>query len=288
MNSETWDLGTPAGVSGMAGQGTVGTDALTAPEVFRFAGVVVRTVVVDGEPWFVAPDVARVLGYRDASNFTRRLDDDEKGTHQVSTPGGQQTVTIVSESGLYVAVIGSQVDSARDFKRWITHDVIPAIRRTGSYVAPMSEDEIVHRALAITARRVQQLETRVAELEPVAAHAETFRQADGLRTIGDIANDFKAHCAANFPGVKVKHQDVFDHAGRLAIIIRSASVRHNQPTAQAIEAGWARAHRTTFGTSTRGQQTAVSTRLTPRGEARLWDGLAAWLGAHGTLAIPNN
>jgi len=87
--------------------------------------------------------------------------------------------------------------------------------------------------------------------------------------------------------VKVKHQDVFDHAGRLGIIIRTASVRHNQPTAQAVEAGWARAHRTTFGTNTRGTQTAVSTRLTPRGEARLWDGLAAWLGAHGTLAIPN-
>ncbi|WP_336642085.1 phage antirepressor [Microbacterium sp. USHLN272] len=262
---------------------------MSALEVFNFDGADVRTIVINGDPWFVAADVARILGYRDAANFTRRLEDDEKGTHLVSTPGGAQNVTIVSESGLYVAVIGSQLDSARDFKRWVTRDVIPAIRRTGTYApAPaLSEDEIVHRALAITARRVEVLETRVAELEPVAAHAETFRQADGLRTIGDLANDFKAHCAERFPGVKVRHQDVFDHAGRLGIIIRTASVRHNQPTAQAIEAGWARGHRTTYGTNTRGQQTAVSTRLTPRGEARLWDGLAAWLGAHGTLAIPN-
>ncbi|KDA05546.1 hypothetical protein DC31_13720 [Microbacterium sp. CH12i] len=262
---------------------------MSALEVFRFDGVEVRTVVIDGDPWFVASDVARILGYRDASNFTRRLEDDEKGTHPVSTPGGVQSVTVVSESGLYVAVIGSQVEGARDFKRWVTRDVIPAIRRTGSYVAApeLSDDEIVHQALAITARRVEQLETRVAELEPVAAHAETFRQAEGLRTIADLANDFKAHCAERFPGLKVKHQDVYDHAGRLGLIIRGASVRHNQPTAKAIEAGWARAHRTTYGTNTRGTQTAVSTRLTPRGEARLWDGLAAWLGAHGSLAIPN-
>ena len=143
----------------------------------------------------------------------------------------------------------------------------------------------MHQALAITARRVEQLETRVAELEPVAAHAETFRQAEGLRTIGDVANDFKAHCAERFPGVKVKHQDVWDHAGRLGIVIRGDSIRHNQPTAQAIEAGWARAHRTVYDTATRGQQTSVTTHLTPKGEARLWDGLAAWLGAHGTLTV---
>ncbi|WP_455904684.1 BRO family protein [Microbacterium sp.] len=262
---------------------------MSALEVSRFDGVELRTVVVDGEPWFVAADVATILGYRMASDFTRRLDGEEKGTHPVRTPGGEQTMSVVSESGLYVAIIGSQVESARDFKRWVTREVIPSIRRTGSYstTPALTEDEIVHQALAITARRVEQLETRVAELEPVAAHAETFRQADGLRTIGDLANDFKAHCAARFPGVKVRHQDVFDHAGRLGIIIRTVSVRHNQPTAQAIESGWARAHRTTFGTNTRGMQTAVSTRLTPRGEARLWDGLAAWLGAHGTLAIPN-
>lgn len=105
----------------------------TGLAIFRFDGADVRTVVIDGEPWFVAADVARVLGYRMASDFTRRLDEDEKGTHSARTPGGMQDVTIVSESGLYVAVIGSQVPAARAFKRWITHDVIPALRRTGTY-----------------------------------------------------------------------------------------------------------------------------------------------------------
>lgn len=257
--------------------------------VFRFDGADVRTVIINGEPWFVLADVVAALGLtRSASAVVDRLDDGVRQTYPIQDALGRtQRATVVSEPGVYEVVIRSDAPRAAGFRRWLVHDVIPSIRRTGSYSveqAPiLTEDEIVHQALAITARRVQMLEARVTELEPVAAHAETFRQADGLRTVGDVANDFKAHCAANFPKVKVRHRDVWDHAGRLGIVIRTDSVRHNQPTAQAIEAGWARPHRSTFGTNTRGEQTAVSTRLTPRGEARLWDGLAAWLGAHGTL-----
>ena len=106
--------------------------------IFRYEGADVRTILIDGEPWFVAADVARVLGYRMASDFTRRLDDDEKGTHSARTPGGVQDVSIISESGLYIAVIGSQTETARDFKRWITREVIPAIRKTGMYSADHS------------------------------------------------------------------------------------------------------------------------------------------------------
>ena len=70
---------------------------MTALEVFQYDGAEVRTVVIDGEPWFVASDVARILGYRMASDMTRRLDDDEKGTHSTRTPGGDQEVTVVNE-----------------------------------------------------------------------------------------------------------------------------------------------------------------------------------------------
>ena len=253
--------------------------------MFRYEGADVRTVMIDGEPWFVLTDLCRVLALPNAAMVARRIDDDAKGVSQIDTPGGAQQMTVVSEAGMYEVVIRSDKPEAVNFRRWITTDVLPTIRKTGIYsTAPeLSEDEIVHQALAITARRVTQLESRVAELEPAAAHAETFRQAEGLRTIGDVANDFKAHCATNFPGVKVKHQDVWDHAGRLGLVIRGDSIRHNQPTAQAIEAGWARAHRTTYETATRGPQTSVTTHLTPKGEARLWDGLASWLGAHGSL-----
>lgn len=261
---------------------------MSALEEFSFEGSEIRAVVIEGKPRFVAKDVALALGYADTVNAVKQHCRGVAIHHPIEDRSGRsQMMRMIGEPDMLRLIAGSRLPAAERFERWAFEEVLPTVLRTGSYAAPMSEDEIVHQALAITARRVEVLETRVAELEPVAAHAETFRQAEGLRTIADVANDFKAHCAERFPGVKVRHQDVFDHAGRLGIVIRGNSVRHNQPTAQAIEAGWARAHRTTFGTNTRGQQTAVSTRLTPRGEARLWDGLAAWLGAHGTLAIPN-
>lgn len=91
----------------------------------QFQAEQVRVLEIDGEPWFVASDVARILGYRDAANLCRRLDDDDRGTRSVSTPGGEQRMTVVSEPGLYAAVLGSQVPGARDFKRWVTHEVLP-------------------------------------------------------------------------------------------------------------------------------------------------------------------
>lgn len=262
---------------------------MSALEVFNFEGIEVRTIVIEGKAHFVGRDVANALGYADATNALKQHCRGVAIHHPIADSMGRSQMTrLIGEPDMLRMIANSRLEQAERFERWAFEEVLPTVLRTGLYVAPMSDDEIVHQALAITARRVEQLEARVAELEPVAAHAETFRQADGLRTIADVANDFKAHCSQRFPGVKVKHQDVFDHAGRLGIIIRGNTVRHNQPTAQAIEADWARAHRSTYGTNTRGTQTAVSTRLTPRGEARLWDGLTAWLGQHGTLTIPRH
>lgn len=93
----------------------------------------VRTINRNGEPWFVANDVCRALEI--ARSQTRRLDNDEKDVHIVSTPGGDQQVSIINESGLYTLVLGSRKPQAHAFKRWITHEVIPAIRKTGRYSA---------------------------------------------------------------------------------------------------------------------------------------------------------
>lgn len=149
----------------------------------------------------------------------------------------------------------------------------------------MSEDEIIARALTIATGRVNALEAKVTELEPRAAQADMFRGAEGLRAIGDLANDLKVHAAANHPGVKVLQQDVFDLAGRVGLIIRGNTVRHNQPTAQAIKAGWVRPHESTVERSM-GPQVKVSARLTPRGYGRLWDAAVRNLTAWGAVLPP--
>lgn len=107
--------------------------ASTAITPFNFNDSEIRLIVRAGEPWFITADVARVLGYRDANNAGRVLDEDEKGTHVVSTPGGDQKLTVINESGLYALVLRSRKPEARKFAKWVTSEVLPAIRKTGSY-----------------------------------------------------------------------------------------------------------------------------------------------------------
>ncbi len=115
-------------------------------QVFDFEDNAVRVIEKDGEPWFVAADVARVLEYRDAEVACRALDDDEKGTLIVCTPGGAQEMRGINESGLYHLVLVSRKPEAKKFRKWVTAEVLPSIRKTGMYVAPevdvKSADEV--------------------------------------------------------------------------------------------------------------------------------------------------
>lgn len=102
-------------------------------QIFTFDLEPVRVLSLDDAPWWIASDIAAVLGYRDAANMVRNLDDDEKGTRIVSTLGGPQEVAIISESGLFGAILKSRRPEARAFRRWVTGEVLPTIRRTGQW-----------------------------------------------------------------------------------------------------------------------------------------------------------
>lgn len=101
----------------------------------------VRTIFKDNEPWFVAADVCRALEMSDVSMSLRRLDNDERGTSSICTLGGNQEMAIINEPGLYSLVLGSRKPEAKAFKRWITHEVIPAIRKHGGYLTPEKVEE---------------------------------------------------------------------------------------------------------------------------------------------------
>lgn len=119
---------------------------MNAVQTFDFDENPVRVIEKDGEPWFVAADVARVLEYRNAPDAVRVLDDDEADTHIMRTSsanGTEQTreVTIINESGLYHLIIVSRKPEAKRFRKWVTGEVLPAIRKTGSYVLPSDDGE---------------------------------------------------------------------------------------------------------------------------------------------------
>lgn len=157
-------------------------------DAFQYAGQQVRTVIVDGSPWFVAADVARILGYSATSAMTRSLDNDEKGMQTLHTLGGSQDMTVINEPGLYSAIIRSTIPSAREFKRWVTHEVLPQIRRTGQFgsALPTTLAEALELA-AIEARKIEALEAKAALDAPKVAAYDSLMDADGFYTMEAVA-----------------------------------------------------------------------------------------------------
>ncbi|WP_219721946.1 BRO family protein [Microbacterium aurantiacum] len=160
---------------------------MSALEVFDFEGVVVRTVVIDGEPWFVAVDVAMVLGYSATSAMTRTLDEDEKGVRNLHTPGGVQESTIISEAGLFSAILRSRVPGVRAFKRWITHEVLPSIRRSGAYVVPESREQLLARAVTAANELISEAHQQIEVLTPKAEAWDELASAEGDYAVADAA-----------------------------------------------------------------------------------------------------
>lgn len=114
----------------------------TALTVFRYDSKEVRTVMINGEVWFVAKDVCEVLELSDVSMATQNLDEDEKGTSKVCTLGGMQDMTVISEAGLYTLLVRSNKEEAKPFRKWVTHEVLPSIRKTGSYLSQRDKAEL--------------------------------------------------------------------------------------------------------------------------------------------------
>ena len=104
--------------------------------IFAYESSAVRTLDRNGEPWFVATDIAKILGYKLATDMAKMLDDDEKGMQNLHTLGGDQELLVVSESGLYAAILKSRRAEARKFRKWVTAEVLPSIRKTGGYRDP--------------------------------------------------------------------------------------------------------------------------------------------------------
>lgn len=117
----------------------------------------VRVLTINNEPYFIASDIAKALGYRMASDMTRNVDDEDKGTHKVSTPGGKQDMIVINESGLYTAVFNSKLKDAKKFKHWVTSEVLPSIRKNGGYIAgqeTLSDDELLAKALLVAQNKI--------------------------------------------------------------------------------------------------------------------------------------
>lgn len=159
----------------------------------------IRTLNIDGEPWFVASDVCKALGIANNRDAVARLDEDEKGVALTDTLGGVQNLTTVNEPGLYALVLSSRKPEAKAFKRWITHEVIPSIRKHGGYVAGqehMSDEELMAKALLMAQKtiadrdaRISALQVEVAVAQPKAAYFDELVDRNLLTGIRETAKE---------------------------------------------------------------------------------------------------
>lgn len=162
---------------------------------FSFEGAAVRVIDRDGEPWFVLADVCAVLGITNPWNAAARLDEDERGLHTVETPGGVQEMNVVNESGLWSLVLTSRKESAKRFKKWITAEVIPTIRKTGGYGASalpdLSNPVVLQQLLADHVSKRIEAEHALAIAAPKADAFERIAGATGNVSLTLAAKDLK-------------------------------------------------------------------------------------------------
>ena len=162
---------------------------------FDFKDAALRTLTDEaGEPWFVAKDVCDILGHSNVSMALDRLDDDERSKFNL---GRQGETNIVNEAGLYVLVLGSRKPEAHEFKRWVTHEVLPQIRRTGGYIPTTDADDdmtilakavmIGQRTMEAQKRKIAAQQTRIDELQPKASMWDNFVDIPDVLSVGNSA-----------------------------------------------------------------------------------------------------
>lgn len=191
------------------------------------------TLDVDGEPWFIARDVTRALGFTNTHDATKHLDDDEKGAINCPTPGGLQEMTIITEAGFYLLVMRSRKPEAKAFQRWVTHEVLPSIRRTGGYIVAKEEEtpeQIMARALLVAQDALDRQSKQIAELKPKALFADAVGASDGTCLVGELAKMLRQN------GINIGQNRLFDWMRENGYLGKKDSNR-NVPTQKAMDMG---------------------------------------------------
>lgn len=202
----------------------------------------VRTVTIDGEPWLVGKDIATALGYANTRKaLNDHVDDEDKGVTKCDTLGGAQEMTVINESGLYSLVLSSKLPTAKKFKHWITSEVLPAIRKTGGYIAnaeTMTDAEIMSKALLIAKQTIESREQRIHSLEaetqrmkPKEIFADAVSASNSSILIGDLAKILHGN------GIKIGRGRLFAWMREHGFLIKQKGTSYNMPTQRAMELG---------------------------------------------------
>lgn len=193
----------------------------------------VRTVTINGDPWFVGKDVAAALGFtnpRDA--ISTHVFDEDKGVESIDTLGGKQKMTVINESGLYALVFGSRLKSAQRFKHWVTSEVLPAIRRTGGYQMPAPQGkELLALAVLEAQKTIEAQNTEIERMKPKAIFADAVSASTSSILIGDLAKLLRQN------GVDIGQKRLFEYLRNHGYLIKRKGSDWNMPTQKSMNMG---------------------------------------------------
>lgn len=230
----------------------------------------VRTTVIDGEPWFVAADICRALEIKNSRDAITRLDDDEKDVALTDTLGGKQEMTIVNEPGLYTLVLGSRKPEAKSFKRWITHEVIPSIRKSGGYIAgqeTMTDTELMAKALLVAQKQIEertkQLEEANGKIQIMLPKAE-FADAISGSPDGILIKQMAHLLTQN--GYTTGQNRLFSRMRIDGYLCSARGTRYNMPTQDSVERGLMTTRETHFTDKDGVTRIEFVTLITPKGQ----------------------
>lgn len=198
----------------------------------------IRTITKDNEPWFVASDICRSLDLSNPTMAMQRIDDDEKAKFNLGLSGGE--INCVNEYGLYSLVLASRKREAKDFKRWITHEVLPSIRKNGGYIAgqeTLSDEELLSKALMVAQRKIEEKnniiamqDSRIQGMIPKEIFADAVSASHTSILVGDLA---KLICQN---GVQIGQKRLFEWLRENNFLIKSGASR-NMPKQRYVEQG---------------------------------------------------
>lgn len=238
---------------------------MNQPQLFNFKGQQVRTVTINNEPYFVATDVTKILGLTNTTVALSRLDEDERSKFNL---GRQGKANVVNEYGLYELIIASRKSEAHEFKRWITHEVLPSIRKHGAYMTPqtiekalLSPDTIINLATQLKEEQEQRkhLQEENEQMKPKALFADAVSTSNSSILIGQLAKILRQN------GVSIGQNRLFAWMRKHGYLGTRGSNR-NVPTQRSMELGLFKTKETVINHSDGHTTVNITTKVTGKGQ----------------------
>ena len=239
-------------------------------QVFSYEGKEIRTIQRNGETWWVLKDLCGVLGLSNARMIADRLDEDDVSLAYVTdSMGRRQQTNIVNESGLYNVILRSDKPEAKKFKRWVTHEVLPQIRRHGAYITTSKIEELMNdpdswikllTALKEERQEKERLQLQTAQDKPKVVFADAVSVSDGTILIGELAKILKGN------GIEIGQNRLFERLRQDGFLIKRKGTDYNAPTQKAMELGLFKVKETAITHSDGHVTISKTTKVTGKGQ----------------------